>query len=174
MTTTIRRVDAGEWPRVRQLRLRALADPIAHLAFLDTLENASAQPESFWQERTRNAASGDGAAQFVAISAEGEWFASATVLPHSERAAAGLVVGVYVAEGHRGAGTLEALFDAVADWAAETGLTDLLLEVHVDNHRALRAYERSGFTRTGEIVQLDNGAEYVMIRPLKAAGTVDE
>lgn len=172
MSFTIRRVGADEWPRVKELRLRALADPIAHLAFLDTLDNASAQPDEFWQQRSRNAASGDAAAQFVAVTAADEWFGSATVLEHADRPGVGLVVGVYVAEAHRGAGVIEALFDAAAGWAAETGRSALLLEVHVDNHRAQRAYERSGFVRTGEISQLENGAEFVMIRELEPAGTV--
>lgn len=172
MTAVIRRVTAEEWPQVKQLRLQALTDPVAHIAFLDTHENASAQPDSFWQQRTRNAAAGSAAAQFVAIGDDGEWFASATVIEHSKRADTGLIVGVYVAEGHRGAGTLEALFNAAAQWAAETGRTALMLEVHADNLRAQRAYERCGFTRTGEVVQLDIGLEYEMVRPLGAAGTV--
>lgn len=56
MTFTVRRVEADEWERVRDLRLRSLQDPVAALAFLDTFENASVQPDEFWQQRTANAA----------------------------------------------------------------------------------------------------------------------
>ncbi|UJP11000.1 GNAT family N-acetyltransferase [Microbacterium sp. KUDC0406] len=166
MSFAVRRVAPGEWAEVRALRLRALADPVAHLAFLDTLEHASEQPEEFWQDRTRNAASGDQAAQFVAVSEDGDWFGTATVLDNRDRPGAGLVVGVYVADGYRGAGAIEGLFDAAATWAGQTGRAALYLEVHVDNHRAQRAYERCGFVRTGEITTLDNGQEYVMVRSL--------
>ncbi|MFC4139449.1 MULTISPECIES: GNAT family N-acetyltransferase [unclassified Microbacterium] len=172
MSVEVRRVAPDEWAEVKALRLRALGDAVAHLAFLDTLEHASAQPDAFWQERTRNAASGDQAAQFVAIADDGEWFGSATVIDHRDHPGSGLVVGVYVADGHRGAGTIEALFDAAASWARSTGRSALYLEVHVDNHRAQRAYERWGFVRTGEITHLDNGEEYVMVRAIGAADSV--
>jgi len=45
-----------------------------------------------------------------------------------------------------------------------------VVEVHVDNGRAVAAYERCGFTRTGELTEHVNGTEYVMSRPL-ATGT---
>ena len=61
-----------------------------------------------------------------------------------------LLVGVYVAPGHRGrdAGVADALLDAVERWAAGHGTT-LRLHVHEDNPRALAFYERRGFVRTG-------------------------
>jgi GNAT superfamily N-acetyltransferase len=172
MSVEIRRIAPGEWEQVKALRLRALSDPVAHLAFLDTVEHASTQPDEFWQARTENAAIGDEAAQFVAIAEDGEWFGSATVIENRDHPGAGLVVGVYVADGHRGAGAIEALFDAAASWARRTGRSALYLEVHVDNHRAQRAYERWGFVRTGEISKLDNGEEYVMVHALGAADSV--
>ncbi|MBN9158696.1 GNAT family N-acetyltransferase [Microbacterium sp.] len=166
MSVTARRVEAGEWQQVRELRLRALRDPIAALAFLDTYENASAQPDEFWQHRTAQAAEGGPNGQFVTIAEDGAWSGSATVIGSRDAAESALVVGVYVADGHRGAGAIEALLDECAAWAAEGGFTGLTLEVHVDNHRAQAAYERCGFTRTGEITELENGQEYVMVRPV--------
>jgi RimJ/RimL family protein N-acetyltransferase len=166
MSFVVRRVEADEWRQVRDLRLRALQDPVAALAFLDTFENASAQPDEFWRHRTAQAAAGGPNGQFVAVAEDGEWFGSATVIGDRDAAASALVVGVYVADGHRGAGAIEALFDECAAWAADGGLTGLTLEVHVDNHRAQAAYERCGFTRTGEITELANGHEYVMVRPV--------
>ncbi|MFB7842492.1 GNAT family N-acetyltransferase [Microbacterium sp. NPDC056052] len=168
MSIEVRRVLATEWADVRDLRLRALQDPVAALAFLDTFENASAQPDEFWQHRTANAAEGGANAQFVAIGDDGGWFGSATVLPSGLEGpeSTALVVGVYVAEGHRGAGAIESLLDECATWSAEQGAYALTLEVHVDNHRAQAAYERCGFTRTGQITELENGREYVMVRPL--------
>ena len=166
MSFTVRRVEADEWRQVRDLRLRALQDPIAALAFLDTYENASAQPEEFWRHRTAQAADGGTNGQFVAIADGGEWFGSATVIGSRDADESALVVGVYVADGHRGAGAIEALVDECTAWAAEGGFTGLTLEVHVDNHRAQAAYERCGFTRTGQITELENGQEYVMARPV--------
>ncbi|MFE6733554.1 GNAT family N-acetyltransferase [Microbacterium sp. NPDC057650] len=172
MSVEIRRIAPGEWQEVKALRLRALGDAVAHLAFLDTVEHASTQPDEFWRDRTVNAAVGDAAAQFVAITADGEWVGSATVIENRDRPGSGLVVGVYVADGHRGAGTMEGLFDAAASWARQTGRSALYLEVHVDNLRAQRAYERWGFVRTGEVTQQHNGEEYVMVHALSAADSV--
>ena len=165
----VRRIRADEAGRVRDLRLRALADPAAAIAFLDTLENAAAQPDDFWQARTSRAAAGEEAAQFVAVTEDDEWFGTATVLATDERrpSRAALVVGVYVAEGRRGEGAVDALLDACAAWAADRGFAELVLEVHVDNARASAAYERCGFVRTGEITELPDGHEHVMARPLR-------
>ena len=45
MPVTVRRVRADEWPQVRALRLDALRDPDAHLAFLETYETGAAVPD---------------------------------------------------------------------------------------------------------------------------------
>jgi RimJ/RimL family protein N-acetyltransferase len=58
-----------------------------------------------------------------------------------------VLFGVYVRPAARGGGVLAALVDAVAAWAAPL---ELVLEVHEDNHRACRAYEKLGFALTGE------------------------
>ena len=58
MSYVIRSVRAGEWAAAKELRLAALRDPVAHLAFLETYEEAAARPDSFWQERTASAAAG--------------------------------------------------------------------------------------------------------------------
>jgi RimJ/RimL family protein N-acetyltransferase len=58
-----------------------------------------------------------------------------------------VLFGVYVRPAARGSGALEALVDAVSDWAAPDPLT---LHVHVDNARAHAAYLRLGFQETGE------------------------
>ena len=83
--TAVRRIRTDEWENVRDLRLRALQDPAAPIAFLDTFASASAQPDGFWRGRTAHAADGDTAAQFVAIADDGEWIGSATVLGASGR-----------------------------------------------------------------------------------------
>lgn len=75
MSVHVRRVEAGEWSQVKDLRLRALADPAAPIAFLDTVEHASGQPDRFWQERTVNAAEPSAAAQFVAVTDAGSGWA---------------------------------------------------------------------------------------------------
>jgi GNAT superfamily N-acetyltransferase len=175
MTFAIRRVQAHEWRAVRDLRLQALADAAAPIAFLDTLEAASVRPDEFWQDRTSRAADTDESAQFVAVDGD-EWVGSVSVIRraagatdhHGNRLAQPRadVVGVYVTSVCRGQGTIDALLAAAADWASRLGDTALWLDVHADNERAKGAYARCGFAPTGHRFTGPIGAEIEMVRPL--------
>jgi RimJ/RimL family protein N-acetyltransferase len=57
-----------------------------------------------------------------------------------------VLFGVFVRPEARGGAVLAALVEAVAAWAAPE---PLLLDVHIDNVRAKRAYEKLGFALTG-------------------------
>ncbi|MFC9326146.1 GNAT family N-acetyltransferase [Kitasatospora sp. NPDC057015] len=165
MSYLIRTVRDEDWPKVRDLRLAALQDPIAHLAFLETYETALAKTDAFWQERTTRAAAGESALQFVAELPDGRWLGTATALvePAGEKTFFGdvpeqsqtHVVGVYVLPEARGTGLAHALFRAVLEWSwalAEPRFDRVRLYVHEDNGRAEAMYLRAGFTRTGEVM----------------------
>lgn len=171
----VRRVRADEWRRVRSLRIEAVSDPDAGIAFLATADQERAQDDAFWQRRSADNAAGDATAQFIAEAGH-DWIGSATVLVHpvgttdhtgrtvwTTRAD---VVGVYVRPDHRGAGVIDALLDAAATWTAGLGLRQLSLDVHADNARAQAAYRRNGFVPTGETLTTLIGAEIVMARTL--------
>lgn len=172
----VRRVAADEWARARDLRLEALQDPEAVRAFLTSYAQASAQPDSVWQERTALAARGGQAAQLVATAGD-EWVGTVTVVvqgpgatdvlgrPVSE--AHGTVVAVYVRPGSRSAGAVDELLDAAADWARGRGLVRLTLDVHRDNPRAQGAYRRCGFVPTGRTFTGPVGPEVEMARPVR-------
>ncbi|MGX1270913.1 GNAT family N-acetyltransferase [Streptomyces phaeoluteigriseus] len=181
MSYLIRSVRAEEWPAARELRLLALRDPVAHLAFLETYEEALAKPDSFWRERTASAADGVGEAQqIIAEGPDGEWVATLTVLveeagtkdwagfPVEQRQ--GHVVGVFVRDEYRGIGLTEVLFDAGLEWAWSRGLDRVRLIVHEDNGRARTFYRRAGFLPSGVVVPLAEDSdgrelEYVLERP---------
>ncbi|MER5183678.1 GNAT family N-acetyltransferase [Streptomyces sp. NPDC002896] len=175
MSTTIsddyvvRAIRADEWTAVKRLRLDALQDPMAPLAFLETYDEASAKPDSFWQERAAGAAEGAaGAQQFVAVGPDGEWVGTLTVLvevpgtkdwaglPVERRQ--GHVVGVYMRPEHRGCGFTEVLFDEAVQWAWGIGAERVRLMVHEDNGRAQRFYRRAGFVPSGVTVPFVNDA----------------
>lgn len=177
MTAVVRRVRAHEWRRVRDLRLEAVSDPAAPIAFLHSYEEEAAHDDAFWQSRADGAADGDDVAQFVAESGE-DWVGTLTVLrravgsvDHHGRPVASPradVVGVYVRAGSRGEGTIEALFTVAADWVRSLGDRSLMLDVHADNHRAQAAYRRCGFTETGLRFTGSIGPELEMARALDA------
>lgn len=155
----IRPVRAEEWAAARELRLTALRDPVAHLAYMDTYGEAVARPDSWWQERTAN-----GARQFIAEAGDGSWVASVAVLIEEAGTTdwvgsvvarwQGHLVGVYVAPGYRGSGLAKALFDTALEWAWGRGAERVRLLVHSDNARALASYRKAGFVETGVTMSL--------------------
>lgn len=159
----VRAIRPDDWERVKELRLDALRDPVAHLAFLETYENAAAKPDSFWQDRAVTSGEGSTTArQVIAETADGSWAGSVTVLveeagttdwagfPVEHRQ--GHVVGVFVRPEHRGNGLIEALFEAGVAWAWERGAERVRLFVHEDNARAQAAYRKIGFAPSGLVV----------------------
>ncbi|MEU8765222.1 GNAT family N-acetyltransferase [Streptomyces sp. NPDC048659] len=185
MDFLVREVRADEWERTREIRLAALRDPVAPIAFLDTYDAAVGRPDSFWRERAEGAsASGAGAArQFVAEAADGRWLGTVSVLverPTDEVRFGEVavvdqthVVGVYVRPEARGVGVIDALFRAAVEWSwslSEPVVRRARLYVHEDNARAAAFYRRFGFVATGAKVAVpgDSGAyelEYEIPRP---------
>ncbi|MDC0770152.1 GNAT family N-acetyltransferase [Streptomyces sp. HD] len=177
----IRSIRADEWPAAKELRLAALRDPVASLAFLETYEEALARPDSFWQGRAAGACEGaDGAQQIIAEGPDGRWVGTLTVLVEEpgvpdwagypvERKQ-GHVVGVFVRPEERGSGLTDVLFDAGLEWAWARGAERVRLIVHEENGRAQRFYRRAGFVPSGLVVPLparpeETELEFVLERP---------
>lgn len=181
----IRAIRAEEWPRVRDLRLEALRDPVAELAFLETYEEAAAKPDSFWVERAAGAAEGTRERQqFIAETADGEWVGTVVVLVEEvgsldvfggvvERGQAH-VVGVFVRPEYRGGavGVTGALFEAALEWAwGAAGVERVRLYVHERNTRAEAFYRKAGFVVSGVSLPGPAGVggrelEYAVERPV--------
>jgi GNAT superfamily N-acetyltransferase len=173
---TVRRVRTEEWRSLRELRLESLRDPIAHLAYLERIEVALERPDSYWQERTRTAASGTTAGQFVAVDEHGDLAGTATALvtapgepdyvgetsPHLRAA----VVAVYVRPGHRGSGVLQAVLSETEAWLRGIGVPQVRLHVNEHNVRAQGAYRKCGYVDTGVRVEMVDGVNHEMVRDL--------
>jgi GNAT superfamily N-acetyltransferase len=54
---------------------------------------------------------------------------------------------MYVLPQHRGKGVNNLVMHALKDWATSRGITELQLEVYYDNASAVKAYEKSGFSK---------------------------
>lgn len=183
MEHTVRAVEAADWQQAKKLRLAALQDPLAPLAFLDTYEQALAKPDAHWQGRAADAAEGRIGRQFVAQAADdGRWLGTVSVLveragvetffgdvPSVEQAH---VVGVFVQPEARGTGVAQALFHAAQEWSwqLEHRVERIRLFVHEDNHRAEAMYVKAGFTPSGHTVPAAHDAsrverELVLPRP---------
>jgi RimJ/RimL family protein N-acetyltransferase len=164
----IREVRVEEWPAVKELRLEALSDPLASIAFLETYEQARDQPDEFWKDRTARSAEGGPHRQFVAEGPLNDWAGTVTVLMEEpgaidfsgrriERRQAH-IVAVFVRKEYRGGTVAQELFRAAIGWAlAQEGVSRVRLFVHEDNGRAEAFYRKAGFTRT-----VVRGDEYEM------------
>ncbi|MFF8804771.1 GNAT family N-acetyltransferase [Streptomyces omiyaensis] len=181
----LRAIRSDEWERVRELRLAALRDPVAPLAFVESYEEAEARPDSFWRERAEGASQDRGSRirQFVAEGPDGGWAGTVTVfveLPEDGTSLFGDavtvpqvdVVGVYVRPGARGSGLVDALLRTVLEWAwgLDAGIERARLYVHEENARAAAAYRRFGFVATGGRADTvgsgePHDLEYVLARP---------
>ncbi|WP_231505176.1 GNAT family N-acetyltransferase [Cellulomonas sp. URHE0023] len=166
---------ADEWPALRGLRLDALRDPDARLAFLDSFADAVQRPDEHWRGRAAASAEGDAAVQLVAVD-DHELAGSVTVLVqvagsqdhHGRRVrhSRAVLVGVYVRPAYRGTGVTDDLIDAAATWSRARGFRELTLDVHRDNARAQGAYRRAGFTPSGVAFTSAIGPEIEMVRAL--------
>ncbi|MGW5342516.1 GNAT family N-acetyltransferase [Streptomyces sp. HUAS TT3] len=180
----IRPVRADEWEKVKELRLVALSDPLAPVAFLETAADAAERPDAFWQDRARGAAEGRGVRQFVAEAPDGRWDGSVTLfiegvgttdfLEQEVEQNQGHVVGVFVRAEQRGTGIVDALFTAALEWAwslDEPELERVRLFVHEGNARAGAFYRRFGFEPSGVVIPkpgdpASKELEYVFARPV--------
>lgn len=162
MDARIRPVTAEDWSKVKDLRLAALRDPAAALAFPTTYADAAARPDTFWQRRAAGTGSRLTSHQLVAEEPDGHWIGTVTVViepaaaddapPGAVSDGQAQLLGVYVRPEHRGTGVADALFVAAIACARGCGpppITRIRLFVHQDNHRAEAFYRRAGFTRTG-------------------------
>jgi ribosomal protein S18 acetylase RimI-like enzyme len=165
VVATVRRVTVDDTARVRALRLEMLAD--TPLAFLETLAQAAARSHAEYRRRVAQFAAGDERAQFIA-ERDGRVVGQVGGLVLPPNPATTVVFAVYVTPACRGSGVLELLIEAVAVWSRAAGRPQLLLEVVTGNARALRAYQRIGFTDTGQRLPhpiIPGLTELVMTRP---------
>ncbi|THA25684.1 GNAT family N-acetyltransferase [Streptomyces sp. RKND-216] len=172
MEYRIREAHAEDWRRLRELRLAALADPLAPVAFNERYEVAAGKPPSFWRGRAGQARNGRPITTLAAELPDGSWAGMLVVFVEDGEAH---VVAVYLRPEHRGDGLAERLFDTAQAWAwARTDVVRMRLDVHQGNPRAEAFYRRYGFARTGASKPDPNDAsalewEMVLERPPPAA-----
>lgn len=167
MEHTVRHVRAGDWKQVKELRLTALQDPVAPIAFLSTYERALESPDGLWQGRAADSEEGRVSRQFVAEAPGGRWLGTVSVLV--ERAGVETfpgevptvgqahVVGVFVRPEARGSGVTQSLFRSAEEWAwqLQPPVERVRLFVHEDNARAMALYRKAGFVPTGRTIPFD-------------------
>lgn len=139
-TPQIRLVRADEYIDLREVRLKALAYA-PHLA--DHLQKESAEPSTFWYDRTERGAAGTSMATFVAVDGSTFIGVADSFLPEAGDTAE--IGGMWVCPTARRSGIGRDLLEAVCDWARTRGAARAGLWVRATNTPARLLYERSGF-----------------------------
>jgi ribosomal protein S18 acetylase RimI-like enzyme len=141
----VRRVRPGDGPRLRELRVAALAQ--TPIAFLETHAEAVRHRPQDWEDRVARHAAGAACAMYVADAGD-RWVGM--MGGYVDPAGRAVLIAVHVDPAFRGGPVAGRLLAAVAGWArTEVGADRLWLEVHEDNARARSFYRRVGFTETG-------------------------
>ena len=150
----VRRIRPDEGPRLRAVRLAALADAPGDAT--TTLARAEARPPEHWDEAAAANASGALQATYFAVpAADGEPTDDEPIgLLGAYANETGIVnlVGLWSAPGYRDIGVATALLDAVADWARSIGADRLRLWVVERNEFARAFYLGEGFEPTGATI----------------------
>ncbi len=169
----VRRIRPDEGPRLKAIRLAALADAPGDAT--TTLARAQARPDEHWDEAALANASGGLQATFFAEPTGDDGEAAGDGEPVGLLGAyaneSGIVnlVGLWSAPGYRDVGVAPALLDAVADWARTIGADRLRMWVVERNEYAKAFYRDQGFEPTGASIpyELDPRLKQVaMVKPL--------
>ena len=137
-----RRLNLGEGLLYRATRLEALRESPS--AFASRYEDAITRSDQSWADQADASAVGSDRATFVAIDEQPVGLAA---LYRSESAPdVGELIQMWVAPGMRGGSVATDLLHAIFQWAGAQHFSCVSAEVMRDNFRALRFYEKFGFT----------------------------
>ncbi len=145
---TVRRLTPADLAAYRALSLRAYA--FAPDAFVATVDERAAKPESFWAARVNDAPD---AAELVVGAFDGDTLVGSAGLEFAGRPKTrhkASLFGMFVAPEHQGRGLGQALVQAaLAQARARPGVRVVTLTVTEGNARAEGLYARCGFVRFG-------------------------
>jgi GNAT superfamily N-acetyltransferase len=162
----VRAVRAADAPRLRELRLRALAD--APGAFAATAAQEAALPESQWLELAHQSDLADHLIIYVAGDGH-RWIGMAAGRWHDRERGIAHLWGMWVEPAARRLHVGDRLVSEVRGWAADQGARFLRLGVITGPGDPTPFYERLGFVRSGEVGQLRRDparSVHYLVRPV--------
>lgn len=169
----VRRIRADEGPRLRSIRLAALADAPGDAT--TTLSRAEARGADHWDEAAVANASGGLQATFFAEptapdgTVDGREEPCGLLGAYANESGIVNLVGLWSAPGYRDVGVATALLTAVAEWAQTIGADRLRMWVVERNDFARAFWLKEGFEPTGARIpyELDPRLDQVaMVRRL--------
>jgi GNAT superfamily N-acetyltransferase len=149
----VRQAIPGEWERVRELRLRALAD--APDAFGSTLERERSFGRLEWIDWIEG---WEGATNTMLVAEHGDQWIGMAVGSRTDEEDHANLYGMWVDPTCRGVGIGARLVEGVLTWARSWGARSVILGVTEINDGATGFYEHLGFVDTGERYPLREGS----------------
>jgi ribosomal protein S18 acetylase RimI-like enzyme len=164
----VRRVAPGDGPRVKLVRLRALAsDPSS---FASTHEREAAYGDAEWVEWATADATGEETTTLLA-SCDGEPVGIVAAYRNDRDVHLFHVIAMWVAPEVRGRGVGRFLLETLESWIAECGGTTTELMVAESSVAARRLYESAGYRPDGAIKLSEHVAGLSHIGMRKPIGT---
>jgi GNAT superfamily N-acetyltransferase len=148
----------ADWPRLREIRLRALAD--APDAFGSTLEDERGYDEGGWLRWIRGWS--ETTTNHVVVATDAHRWVGLAVGSHTAGDRVAHVYAMWVEPAARGRGLGRELVEAVAAWALGRGADELELGVTEGNAAADALYRSAGFTATGVVEPLRDGSSLTL------------
>lgn len=145
--TDIVRATGDDWQLVREIRLRSLSSDPA--AFGATWEEESAFPDSVWTDRITSFA------WFLAVDGSEPIGVIACRAEDEDKPDDRELQAMWVVQSYRRQGVGGQLIEKVMEWAKEDGASTVSLYVGPSNDAAIRSYEHSGFSDSGERWEYD-------------------
>jgi ribosomal protein S18 acetylase RimI-like enzyme len=141
-----RRLNPGEGRLYRAVRLEALHD--SPEAFSSRYEDALARSDQSWTDQVDSSATGSNRATFVAL--EDQPVGLAALYRDENDTDVGELIQMWVAPEFRGGSVAADLLLEVFRWANSNRFASVKAEVMKSNARALRFYEKFGFSLSAE------------------------
>ena len=169
--STARRLNLGEGPLYRAVRLEALRE--SPDAFSSRYEEAIARSDQSWADQADSSSTGSDRATFVIL--EDQPVGLAALYRDQSDSEVGELIQMWVSPEARGRSAAADLLLVIVGWAGSNRFSHVKAEVMKNNARALRFYEKFGFavsadesvhstssiilTNTAEQVSCGNGGQ---------------
>jgi RimJ/RimL family protein N-acetyltransferase len=141
-----RRLNSGEWHLYRTVRLEALRE--SPEAFSSRYEDAVARSDQSWADQADSSATGSNRATFVTL--EDQPVGLAALYRDENAPDVGELIQMWIAPEFRGGSVATDLLLEVFQWAGSNRFASVKAEVMKGNARALRFYEKFGFSLSSD------------------------
>lgn len=159
-----RRLSPGEGPLYRAVRLESLRE--SPEAFSSRYEDAVARSEQSWADQADSSATGSNRATFVTL--ENQPVGLAALYRDENAPDVGELIQMWVDPDVRGGSVANDLLIEVFQWAGTNHFVSVKAEVMKSNGRALRFYEKFGFSLSDEN---HTASSVLLTRPVEQAAS---